>query len=214
LASAYHPASRNDLFDVAKTKLGHPRIFDRFPKAIDTARRSLQNDIFGMKINTLHDALVHELRDLYSAEVQLTKALPKMAKASSHEQLTEAIEEHLEQTKGHVERLEKALKRLEASTRGEKCKAMEGLVEEGKSTLELDADDMVRDALIISIAQKVEHYEIAGYGTARTFAQRLGEKEVASLLEDTLEEESETDRKLTKLAESTVNRDAEVAAKE
>jgi ferritin-like metal-binding protein YciE len=212
LASAYHPANRNDLFNVAETKLGRPRIFDRFPEAIDTARRSLQNDNFGMKINTLHDALVHELRDLYSAEVQLTKALPKMAKASSHEQLTEAIEEHLEQTKGHVERLEKALKRLEASTRGEKCKAMEGLIEEGKSTLELDADDMVRDALIISIAQKVEHYEIAGYGTARTFAQRLGEKEVASLLEDTLEEESETDRKLTKLAESTVNRDAEVAA--
>jgi ferritin-like metal-binding protein YciE len=197
-----------------KTKLGHPRIFDRFLEAIDTARRCLQNDNFGMKINTLHDALVHELRDLYSAEVQLTKALPKMAKASSHEQLSEAIEEHLEQTKGHVERLEKALKRLEASTRGEKCKAMEGLIEEGKSTLELDADDMVRDALIISIAQKVEHYEIAGYGTARTFAQRLGENEVAALLEDTLEEESETDRKLTKLAESTVNRDAEVAANE
>jgi ferritin-like metal-binding protein YciE len=166
-----------------------------------------------MKINTLHDALVHELQDLYSAEVQLTKALPKMAKASSHEQLAEAIEEHLEQTKGHVERLEKALKQLGGSTRGEKCKAMEGLIEEGKSTLELDADDMVRDALIISVAQKVEHYEIAGYGTARTFAQGLGEDKVASLLEDTLTEESETDRKLTKLAESAVNRDAEAAAK-
>jgi ferritin-like metal-binding protein YciE len=167
-----------------------------------------------MKITTLHDALVHELQDLYSAEVQLTKALPKMAKAASHEQLAEAFEEHLEQTKGHVERLEKALKQLHASTRGEKCKAMEGLIEEGKGTLELDTDDAIRDALIISIAQKVEHYEIAGYGTARTFAQRLGEDTVVAVLEDTLEEESETDRKLTKLAESTVNPDAEVAVNE
>jgi ferritin-like metal-binding protein YciE len=164
-----------------------------------------------MKITTLHDALVHELQDLYSAEVQLTKALPKMAKAASHEQLADAFEEHLEQTKGHVERLEKALKQLHASTRGEKCKAMEGLIEEGKGTLELDADDAVRDALIIGIAQKVEHYEIAGYGTARTFAQRLGEDAVATVLEDTLEEEFETDRKLTKLAETTVNPDAKVA---
>ena len=162
-----------------------------------------------MKINTLQDALVHEMKDLYSAEVQLTKALPKMAKAASHEQLAAAFEEHLAQTKGHVGRLEKALKRLDASTRGDKCKAMEGLIEEGKSTLELDADDMVRDALLISIAQKVEHYEIAGYGTARTFAQRLGEDNIASLLEQTLEEELETDRKLTKIAEAAVNPDAE-----
>ncbi|HEU4678233.1 MAG TPA: DUF892 family protein, partial [Terrimicrobiaceae bacterium] len=126
----------------------------------------------------------------------------------------EAFEEHLKQTKGHVERLEKALKQLDASTRGEKCKAMEGLIEEGKSTLELDADDAVRDALIIGIAQKVEHYEIAGYGTARAFAKRLGEDAVAAALKDTLEEESETDRKLTKLATSTVNPDAEVAVNE
>ena len=162
-----------------------------------------------MKINTLQDALVHEMRDLYSAEVQLTKALPKMAKAASHGQLAAAFEEHLAQTKGHVERLAKALKQMDASTRGEKCKAMEGLIEEGKGTLELDAEDMVRDALLISIAQKVEHYEIAGYGTARTFAQRLGEDKIASLLEQTLEEESEADRKLTKIAETAVNPDAE-----
>jgi ferritin-like metal-binding protein YciE len=165
-----------------------------------------------MKINTLHDALVHELQDLYSAEVQLTKALPKMAKASTHEELAQAFEEHLEQTKGHAERLEKALKQLDASTRGEKCKAMEGLIEEGKSTLHLDASDEVRDALIISSAQKVEHYEIAGYGTARTFAKLLGEDKVVSLLADTLEEEAETDQKLTKIAETVVNRDAELAA--
>jgi len=162
-----------------------------------------------MKINTLQDALVHEMRDLYSAEVQLTKALPRMAKAASHQELAAAFEEHLKQTKGQVERLEKALKQLDASTRGDKCKAMEGLIEEGKSTLELDAEDMVRDALLIGIAQKVEHYEIAGYGTARTFAQRLGEDKIASLLEQTLQEESETDRKLTKIAESVVNPDAE-----
>jgi ferritin-like metal-binding protein YciE len=162
-----------------------------------------------MKINTLQDALVHEMRDLYSAEVQLTKALPRMAKAASHEQLAAAFEEHLEQTKGHVERLEKAFKQLDVSNRGDKCKAMEGLIAEGKSTLELDAEDMIRDALLISIAQKVEHYEIAGYGTARTFAQRLGEDKIASLLEQTLEEESETDRKLTQIAETAVNPDAE-----
>jgi ferritin-like metal-binding protein YciE len=165
-----------------------------------------------MKIKTLHEVLVHELQDLYSAENQLTKALPKMAKAASHAELTEAFEDHLEQTKGHLERLQKALTQLEASTRGEKCKAMEGLIEEGKSTLELDATEEVRDALIIGIAQKVEHYEIAGYGTARTFARLLGEDKVASLLEDTLEEEAEADQKLTKIAESVVNRDAQLAA--
>ena len=137
-----------------------------------------------------------------------------MAKASTHEQLSGAFQDHLEQTKGPVERLEKALKQLDASTRGEKCKAMEGLIEEGKGTLELDADDTVRDALVISIAQKVEHYEIAGYGTARTFAQNLGEDKVASLLEDTLAEESDADRKLTRIAGSAVNPDAEAAASE
>jgi ferritin-like metal-binding protein YciE len=165
-----------------------------------------------MKINTLHDALVHALQDLHSAEVQLTKALPKMAKASSHEELTEVFEEHLEQTRGHVERLEKALRKLEASPRGEKCKAMEGLIEEGKNTLDLDAAEDVRDVLTISIAQKVEHYEIAGYGTARTLAKLLGEDKIVSLLEDTLEEEAEADQKLTKVAESVVNRDAELAS--
>jgi ferritin-like metal-binding protein YciE len=182
-------------------------IDDRYPASAPSG-----SDRAVMKIKTLHDALVHELQDLHSAETQLTRALPKMAKASSHEELTEAFEEHLQQTKGHVERLEKALKQLDASTRGEKCKAMEGLIEEGKGTLELDAGDEVRDALIISVAQKVEHYEIAGYGTARTFAKLLGEDKIVSLLADTLEEEAEADQKLTKIAESVVNRDAELAA--
>ena len=182
-------------------------IDDRYPASAHSG-----SDRAVMKIKTLHDALVHELQDLHSAETQLTRALPKMAKASSHEELTEAFEEHLQQTKGHVERLEKALKQLDASTRGEKCKAMEGLIEEGKGTLELDAGDEVRDALIISVAQKVEHYEIAGYGTARTFAKLLGEDKIVSLLADTLEEEAEADQKLTKIAESVVNSDAELAA--
>lgn len=165
-----------------------------------------------MKIQTLHDALVHDLQDLYSAETQLIKALPKMAKSSSHEELSAAFEEHLEETRGHVERLEKALKLLEAGPGREKCKAMEGLIAEGKKVLEEDAAEEVRDALIISVAQKIEHYEIAGYGTARTFAQLLGEDKVADLLEDTLDEESQADEKLTEIAESTVNADAEAAA--
>lgn len=167
-----------------------------------------------MKIQSLHDALIHDLQDLYSAETQLTKALTKMAKASSHEELSTAFEEHLEQTKGHVERLEKALKLLDASHGREKCKAMEGLIEEGKKILEEDASDEVRDALLIGVAQKVEHYEIAGYGTARTYAERLGEDKVASLLQDTLDEESETDERLTEIAESVVNADAEMAGTE
>lgn len=166
-----------------------------------------------MKIQSLHDALVHDLQDLYSAETQLVKALPRMAKAASHEELTEAFETHLEETKGHVERLEKALKMLDATTGREKCKAMEGLIEEGKKILEEDADETVRDALIISIAQKIEHYEIAGYGTARTFADQLGERDVAALLEDTLDEESQADEKLTSVAEKTVNEDAGLAEK-
>lgn len=164
-----------------------------------------------MKLQSLRDALIHDLQDLYSAEVQLTKALPKMAKAASHDELATAFEDHLEQTQGHVKRLEKALKLLDASHGREKCKAMEGLIEEGKKILEEDASDEVRDALLISIAQKVEHYEIAGYGTARTFAQHLGEDDVADLLQETLDEESETDERLTEIAESVVNSDAELA---
>jgi ferritin-like metal-binding protein YciE len=164
-----------------------------------------------MKIKTLHDVLVHDLQDLYSAEVQLTKALPKMAKAAVHKELSAGFKEHLEQTKVHVERLEKALKKLGASTRGEKCKAMAGLVEEGSSIINEDASKEVHDALLIGIAQKVEHYEMAGYGTAKAYAELLGLADVASLLEKTLEEESETNEKLTELAESIVNVEAAAA---
>lgn len=167
-----------------------------------------------MKIQTLHDALVHELQDLYSAETQLTKALPKMAKAATHEELSAAFEEHLEQTKGHVERLEKAFGLLEAAKGREKCKGMEGLIEEGKKAIEEDMPGEVRDAILIGAAQRVEHYEIAGYGTARAFAEKLGLDEVAALLQDTLDEEAETDERLTDLASSIINDDAELAETE
>lgn len=167
-----------------------------------------------MKIESLHDALVHELQDLHSAETQLVKALPKMVKNSSHEDLSAAFQAHLEETKEHVDRLEEALKALGATTGREKCKGMEGLIAEAGKILEEDAPESVRDALIISAAQKVEHYEIAGYGTARTFAEILGEEDVVALLDETLDEESAADEKLTEIAESAVNADAQAAKDE
>ncbi|HEY5315167.1 MAG TPA: ferritin-like domain-containing protein [Pirellulales bacterium] len=158
-----------------------------------------------MKLQTLHDLLVHELKDLHSAEVQLVKALPKMAKGASSEKLREGIEKHLEETRTHVERLDKIFEQLEMSSRGKKCKAMEGLIEEGKEMLEEEGEPAVKDAAIIGAAQKVEHYEMAGYGTARTYARLLDLEEIAVLLEQTLSEEKATDAKLTELAESEIN---------
>ncbi|MDX2185847.1 MAG: ferritin-like domain-containing protein [Opitutaceae bacterium] len=152
------------------------------------------------KIETLHDLFIEELKDLYSAETQLVKALPKMAKAASNEQLRAGFQEHLEQTKEHVSRLERIGEMLDVSLKGKKCLAMEGLVAEGKETISEDASEEVKDAALICAAQKVEHYEIAGYGTVRTFAEILGMDEARELLESTLEEESETDEKLTELA--------------
>jgi ferritin-like metal-binding protein YciE len=162
-----------------------------------------------MKIQTRRDALIHELRDLYSAETQLTKALPQLAKAASHEELSTALEEHLEETKEHVERLKRAFESLDVSPRGEKCAAMQGLIEEGKKVLEDNVADEMRDALIIASAQKVEHYEIASYGTVRTFAQLLGEDDLVDLLQETLDEESAADERLTEIAENIVNAEAE-----
>ena len=167
-----------------------------------------------MKINSLRDVFIHEIKDLYSAEKQLTKALPKMAKAAANEELSAGFEEHLHQTEEHVNRLEKILKNLGESTRGEKCKAMEGLIEEGAKVIDEDGVPEVIDALLISAAQRVEHYEIAGYGSARTFAELLGDNEAARLLQQTLEEEAETDKKLTRLAESAVNPQAQTAGVE
>ena len=154
-----------------------------------------------MAKGSLRELYIDELRDLYNAETQLTKALPKMAKASSNTELRHAFEEHLRQTSEHVSRLEQIFDMLEEKPTGKKCLGMEGLVKEGAETLREDYDGAVMDAGIIGAAQRVEHYEIAAYGTARAFAQRLGEDEHVSLLEQTLEEEKQTDQKLTQLAE-------------
>lgn len=158
-----------------------------------------------MKLNTLKDLYIHELKDLYSAEKQLIKALPKMAKAASNAKLADGFLKHLEETKVHAERLEEILKSHEQTTRGPKCKGMEGLIEEGTSMIEEEADEEVRDAGLIAAAQRVEHYEIAGYGCARTYAAAIGDKSGATLLQQTLDEEGATDKKLTALAESTIN---------
>jgi ferritin-like metal-binding protein YciE len=164
-----------------------------------------------MKLQTLEDLLHHELKDLYSAENQLVKALPKMAKAATNEELKAGFEEHLEQTKGHVDRLNQIGETLGKKLTGHKCKAMEGLVEEGAEMISEDADASIRDAGLIGAAQRVEHYEIAGYGTARALASKLGHDDIVELLEQTLEEEKETNEKLTELAESAVIPEAEHA---
>ena len=161
-----------------------------------------------MKLNTLQKLYTDELRDLYNAESQLLKALPKMAKAASSEELKEAFEKHLEQTKGHVERLEQVFEELGEKPKGKTCRAMKGLIEEGSEILEEDGEESVLDAGIIVAAQKVEHYEIAGYGSVRTFAHLLGKDKSAELLQTTLDEESETNEILNKLAESVVNPEA------
>jgi ferritin-like metal-binding protein YciE len=162
-----------------------------------------------MKLKTLRDLYIHELRDVYSAEKQITKALPKMAKAASNEELTAGFEEHLAVTEKQIERLEEIFEALGVSSKGEKCKGMEGLLEEGAKLMEEDASPEVLDAGLIAAAQKVEHYEIASYGTLRTYAEMLGEDDAASLLQETLDEEIETDEKLTELAESSINAEAE-----
>ena len=164
-----------------------------------------------MKTGNLEDLFKDELKDLYSAENQLIKALPKMAKASQSKELRMAFEEHLEQTKAQARRIEEICEELGASPRGKKCVGMEGLVEEGKEVMqeELDADTV--DAGLIGAAQKVEHYEMAGYGTASAHARQLGLNKAVRLLEKTLEEEKKADQKLTKLAESAINTQAAVS---
>jgi ferritin-like metal-binding protein YciE len=158
-----------------------------------------------MQLETLKDLYIHELNDLYSAEQQLLKALPKMAKAARNKELAAGFQEHLEQTKGHAQRLEQILSSHKQTSRGPKCKGMEGIVAEGAELIEEEADEEVKDAGLISAAQRVEHYEMAGYGTARTYADLLSDKEGANLLQMTLEEERATDQKLTKLAKSVIN---------
>jgi ferritin-like metal-binding protein YciE len=164
-------------------------------------------------LNSLKDLLVDELRDLHNAENQLVKALPKMAKAASNEELKEGFTQHLEETRGHIDRLDRALKMLGASAKGKTCHAMKGLVEEGSEAIEAEGPDAIRDAQLIGAAQRVEHYEIAAYGTARAFAETIGETKIADLLQDTLDEEGATDKKLTALAQ-TVNEEANSASDE
>jgi ferritin-like metal-binding protein YciE len=148
----------------------------------------------------LKELYIDELKDLYNAENQLLKALPKMAKAASSEELRQGFEEHLEQTRGHVQRLEQIFESLDEGPKGKKCMGMEGLVKEGSEVMEEDFEGAVMDAALIGAAQRVEHYEIAAYGTVSEFAKILGEDEHVSLLEETLQEEKETDEKLTELA--------------
>jgi len=167
-----------------------------------------------MKIKNLRDLFIHELRDLLSAEKQLLKALPKMAKAATNEELKESFETHLRQTEEHVERLEQVFEGLDISSRSEKCAAMEGLIEEAQKLLKEEMPPEIRDAALIAAAQRVEHYEIAAYGSARTFAEVLDADEAMDLLEQTLEEEKETDVKLTELAEEVVNVEAQQVGEE
>jgi ferritin-like metal-binding protein YciE len=161
-----------------------------------------------MELTSLQDLLVDELKDLYSAENQLLKAIPKMAKAATSKDLKAGFEKHLKQTQGHVERLERVCAELEVSPKGKTCKAMEGLVKEGGEVIQETMAPEVKDAALIAAAQRVEHYEMAGYGCVRTYAKLLGHDKATRLLQQTLNEEGDTDKALTKLAEK-INVEAE-----
>lgn len=154
-----------------------------------------------MKLNGLKELFLDELKDLYSAESQLVKALPKMAKTATSEQLRAAFNDHLEQTRGHVNRLEQIAENLGVKLSGKKCKAMEGLIKEGKEVIDSNGANDIIDLALIAAAQRVEHYEISAYGSARTVAEQLGNASAAQLLQETLDEESATDEKLTNIAE-------------
>jgi len=152
-----------------------------------------------MTVDTVEKLLVDELKDLYSAENQITKALPKMAKAATTNELKTAFQTHLKETEGQIKRLDRVFEILDKPSGGKTCKGMQGLIEEGSETMQ-QTEGEVRDAALICAAQKVEHYEMAGYGSVRTWAQILGQKEIADLLQQTLDEEGQTDHKLTQLA--------------
>src|SRR6267143_1259475 len=158
-----------------------------------------------MKLESLRDLYVEQLQDLYNAEQQLIKALPKMAKAASSEELKAAFEDHLGQTRQHAQRIETIFEQMGEKAKGKKCKAMEGLVEEGGEVIKEDMDDGIKDADLIAAAQRVEHYEIAGYGTVRTFAEVLGFNEAAETLQQTLDEEGEADKTLTAISENLIS---------
>ncbi len=157
------------------------------------------------EFNTLNDLFLEQLEDLYDAEKRLTDALPKMAQAATSPELKQAFEDHEAQTRQHVQRLEQIFHRLGKSPQRETCEAMKGLIKEGEEMMGAKGDNAVRDAALIAAAQRVEHYEIAGYGTVRNFAQRLGLTDVAQTLQQTLDEEGATDKRLTAIAETSVN---------
>jgi ferritin-like metal-binding protein YciE len=161
---------------------------------------------------TLHDAFIDELRDSYDAEKQLTKALSKLAKAASNPELREAFETHLEETQGHVDRLERVFESIDEKARGKHCDGIAGIIEEGKSIMEEDFDDTTMDACLIAAGQRAEHYEMAAYGTLIAWAEAMGHTEAAKLLQDTLDEEKAADKKLSSLAEGGINQTAADAA--
>ena len=165
-----------------------------------------------MKLDSLRDLFINELRDLYDAEQQIVGALPKMVEGATSPQLKTGFQQHMDQTRGHIERLERIFQWMNTKPGGVKCKGMAGLLGEGQDLFKMKDDPDVMDAGLIGAAQKVEHYEIATYGTVRTWAQMLGESEWANLLQQTLDEEGATDKKLTQLAESFINRQAARAA--
>jgi ferritin-like metal-binding protein YciE len=157
---------------------------------------------------TLHEAFVHEIRDIYDGERQITKALPKMIKKATSEELRSALEEHLEQTQGQIQRLEQVFASLDESVRGKRCEGVAGLVEEAKAIMEEDMDDAAMDAALIGAGQKVEHYEMATYGTLVAWARAMGHEEAAELLQQTLDEEKAADEKLNSIAEGGLNQEA------
>lgn len=157
------------------------------------------------EFNSFKDLFANQIEDLYDAEQRLTKALPKMAEAANSNQLKHAIQQHLTETQGHVSRLETVFREIALQPKRETCQAMKGLISEGEEMVNAKGDPDIKDAAIIAAAQRVEHYEIAGYGTARSFALRLGLRQAADLLQQTLNEEAAADRKLTQIAEGNVN---------
>lgn len=165
-----------------------------------------------MQLSTLKDLLVDELKDIYSAEQQITKALPQMAQKAHSPELKKAFEDHLRQTENHIQRLDQVFQKLGQAPTGKFCKGMDGLLKEGQEMMQERADPDVLDAAMISAAQRVEHYEIAAYGTVRTYANELGDGDIQRLLQQTLDEEGDTDKKLTRIAESKVNQQAAKAA--
>ena len=165
--------------------------------------------LFAHEFNSLDELFVHELKDLYDAEHRLTEALPQMAEAASSPDLKQAFTTHLQETQGHIRQLEQVFAQLGQEPERQACKAMKGIIDEGSDMLSAKGDDKVRDAALIASAQRAEHYEIAGYGTVRTFANQLGHNDVAQILQAILEEEGATDKKLSMIAESHINMEAQ-----